>query len=462
MALRRKHRYDYDLIVIGSGGGGSVAAHISNNLGKRVAVVERSEMGGECPNWGCVPTKALLQAAEIYNAARHGQKFGIRGTTLGYNYPSIKAWKDLAVHRTGTWEGDKVYESEGIHVIKGDAHFVSPHEITVNRRHYSAENFLIATGTRSFIPPIEGLEKSGYLTFKEAINLTRPPKSMFVIGAGAIGCEFSELFSIFGTKIYLSDITPRILMKEDEEVGELAKKIFEEKRGMSVLLNAKVIRIVKEGISKRVYYQQGRDIHSVKVDEILLASGKLANVGIGLENAGVEYTPKGVQVNEYMQTTAKHIFAAGDVAGPYMFTHMAIYQSRLAANNMWHKHKVAADYRAVPRCTFVNPEIASVGMSEDECIKRDLKIKKAVAPISIIGRANTSDVDEGFVKVITRMDGTLIGASIVSPRAGEMIHELTLAVQTELTAEEVASTIHAFPTWSEAVRVACNKVNLIK
>ncbi len=461
MAFRnKKHQYDYDLIVIGSGGGGSVAAHISNSLGKRVAVVERGEMGGECPNWGCVPTKALLQAAEIYDSARHGQKFGIRGTTLGYNYPSIKAWKDLAVHRTGTWEGEKVYESEGIHVIKGAANFVSKHEITVNRRHYSAENFLIATGTRSFIPPIEGLDKAGFLTFKEAINLTRPPKSLFVIGAGAIGCEFSELFSIFGTKIYLSDIAPRVLMKEDQEVGELAGKLFEEQRGMTLLLNSKVMRVVKEGMSKRVYYQQGRETKSVKVDDILLASGKLANVDMGLENAGVEYTPKGIAVNEYMQTTAKHIYAAGDVAGPYMFTHMAIYQSRLAANNMWRKQKVATDYRAVPRCVFLNPEIASVGLSEDECIKRDLKIKKALAPISIIGRANTANVDEGFVKVITAMDGTLIGASIVSPRAGEMLHELTLAIQMELTAEEVASTIHAFPTWSEAVRVACNKIKL--
>jgi mercuric reductase len=458
MGFGRKHHYDYDLIIIGSGGGGSVAAHISNNLGKKVAVIERSEMGGECPNWGCVPTKALLQAAEIYDNARHGQKFGIRGTTLGYNYPSIKAWKDLAVHRTGTWEGEKVYEAEGIHVLRGEAHFVSPHEITVNRRHYSADKFLIATGTRSFIPPIEGLEKSGYLTFKEAINLTRPPKSVFVIGGGAIGCEFSELFSIFGTKIYLSDITPRILMKEDEEVGELAQKIFEEKRGMTVLTSTKVTRVVKEGMSRRVYYQRGRDTDSVKVDEVLLASGKLANVDMGLENAGVEYTPKGIAVNEYMQTSAKHIFAAGDVAGPYMFTHMAIYQSRLAANNMWHKQKVAADYRAVPRCVFTSPEIASVGLSEDECIKRDIKIKKALAPISIVGRANTANVDDGFVKVITTTDGTLIGASIVSPRAGEMLHELTLAIQMELTAEEVASTIHAFPTWSEAVRVACNKI----
>lgn len=315
MAFGKKNTYDYDLIVIGSGGGGSVAAHISVSLGKRVAVVEKSEMGGECPNWGCVPTKALLHAAEIYDAARHGQQFGIRGGTLGYNYPSIKAWKDLAVHRTGTWQGKKVYEAEGIHVISGEAHFISPHEITVNRRHYSAEKFLVATGTRSFIPPIEGLDKVGCLTFKEAIALSRPPKSLFVIGAGAIGCEFSELFSIFGTKIYLSDITPRLLMKEDQEVGELARKHFEEKRGMTVLTNTKVMKVAKEGLAKRVTYQQGRETKSVKVDEILLASGKLANVDIGLENAGVEYTPRNIAVNEFMQTSAPHIFASGDVAG---------------------------------------------------------------------------------------------------------------------------------------------------
>lgn len=456
--FRKSKKYEYDLVVIGSGGGGSVAAHISKHLGKKVAVVEAEEMGGECPNWGCVPTKALLHAAEIYDAAKNGQQFGIRGSTLTYNYPSLKAWKDLAVYRTGTWQGKKVYESEGITVISGMARFISPHEITVNRKHITSENFLIATGTRNFIPPIEGLDKTGFITFKEAVNLTRPPKSLFIIGAGAIGCEFAELFSIFGTKIYISDITPRLLMKEDQEVGDLVRDHFEQDRGVSVLTNTKVLAVAKDGLAKRVTYQQGRETKTVKVDEVMIASGKLANVDIGLENAGVEYSPKAITVNDYMQTTAKNIYAAGDVVGPYMFTHMAIYQSRLAANNMWKKQKVAADYRAVPRCTFLSPEVASVGLSEDECIKRDLKIKKAMAPISIIGRANTSNVDDGFVKVITTKDGTLLGASIVAPRAGEMIHELTLAVQLGLTAEEVASTIHAFPTWSEAVRVACSKI----
>jgi len=453
-----KQTYDYDLIVLGSGGGGSVAALIAAGAGKRVAIVEPGEMGGECPNYGCVPTKSLLHAAEIYDAAKHAQQFGIRSGTLTYNYPSLKAWKDMAVYRTGTGEGKRLYEAEGIKVLEGEAHFISDHEVTVNRRHISAESFIIATGTHSSIPPIEGLEKAGYITFKEAVNLTRPPKSLFIVGAGSVGCEFAELFSVFGSKVHLADITPRILPKEDEEVSELVRDTFENERGMEILTNAKVLRVAKEGLAKRVYFQQGAIEKSVKVDEVLVATGKLANVDIGLENAGVEYTPRGIQTNEFMQTTARNIYAAGDVVGPYNYTHTAIYQSRIAANNILHKQKVAADYRAVPRVVFLSPEVASVGLSEDECIKRDMPIKKAIAPVAIIGRANTSNVERGFVKVIADRHGVLVGASIVSPRAGEMIHELTLAIQMRLQAADVANTIHAFPTWSEAVRIACSKV----
>ena len=453
-----KQKYDYDLIVLGSGGGGSVGALIAASAGKRVAMIEADALGGECPNFGCVPTKSLLHAAEIYDAAKHAQQFGIRSGTLTYNYPSLKAWKDLAVYRTGTGEGKRLYEAEGVKTIQGEARFLSPHEITVNRRHLSAEHFLIATGTHNFVPPIEGLDKTGYLTFKEAVDLTRPPKSLFIVGAGSVGCEFAELFSIFGSKVYLADITPRILPKEDEEVSELVRETFESERGMEILTNTKVLRVAKEGLAKRVYFQQGASEKSVKVDEILIAAGKLANVDIGLENAGVEYTPRGINTNEFMQTTARNIFAAGDVVGPYNYAHTAIYQSRIAANNMWHKQKVAADYRAVPRVVFLNPEVASVGLSEDECIKRDMRVKKAIAPVAIIGRANTSNTERGFVKVIADRHGILVGASIVSPRAGEIIHELTLAIQMRLRAIDVANTIHAFPTWSEAVRIACSKV----
>ncbi len=453
-----KQKYDYDLVVIGSGGGGSVAAHLVAKTGRRVAIVEAGSLGGECPNYGCVPTKALLQAASLYDAAKHGQPFGIRSAAVGYNYPSVKAWKDSAVKNTGVGDSRSYHESAGVRVLSGTAHFIGPHQISVDRRHVSAENFLIASGSHWQIPEIEGLDKAGYLTPREAINLGRPPKSLFVIGAGASGCEFAELFSSFGSKIYLSDMAPRVLPREDQEVSQTVAEIFSQRRGMTILSSSKVMRVSREGTLKKVIFARGGREQSVKTEEVLVAAGRLPNTDIGLENAGVQYAAAGIGVNPYLQTSAKNIYAAGDVLGGYMLTHVATYQSRVVAHNLTHKEKRSPDYRAVPRVTFLNPEVASVGVSEEDCLRRDMAVRTAIAPVSIIGRSNTSNAREGFVKVIADKSGRLIGASAVCPRAGEVIHELTLAIQYDLLASEVASTLHAFPTWSEAVRIACGKI----
>ena len=455
-----KQKYDYDLIVIGSGAGGSVAADIVATTGKRVALVEGDTLGGECPNWGCVPTKALLHAASIYDAAKRGSQFGIRGSAVGYNYPSVKAWKDLAVKRTGAASGERYYQSRGISVFHGDAHFIGTHEITVNRRHLSAAHFLIATGSHWLVPDIQGLKTIPYLTARTALELSRPPKSLFIIGAGAVGAEFAELFSIFGSKVYLADVAPRILSKEDEEAGELVGEYFTRERGMDILTSTKVVQVQKEGISARVTYISGGEEHSVRVDAVMIATGKAPTVDLGCENAGVEYTPKGIEVNEHLQTSAPHIFAAGDVLGRNMFTHMGVYESRIAAHNILHKQKVSPNYKAVPRVTFVTPEVASVGLSEAACLKRDLPVKTAIATLNVIGRSNANNFRDGFCKVITDKKGVLLGATVVAPHAGEIIHELTLAIQHGLTAHDVANTLHAFPTWSEIVRVACGKIKV--
>lgn len=455
-----KQTYDYDLIVIGSGAGGSVAADIYASAGHKVALIEGDTMGGECPNWGCVPTKALLHAANIYDSAKHGQQYGIRSAAVGYNYPSIKAWKDKTVARTGAATNHKYYTSRGIDLHHGEARFISPHEVTINRRHLSAKHFLVATGSHWMIPDIEGLENTPYLTARTALELTRPPKSLFVIGAGSAGTEFAELFSTFGSKIYLADIAPRILPKEDEETSRVIEQAFEKSRGMTLLTKSKVVRVKREGIMTRVTYTRGGEEHTVKVDQLLIATGKTPTVDIGLENAHVEYTAKGIEVNEHLQTSAPHIYAAGDVIGRYMYTHMGVYESRIVAHNLMHKQKLTPDYRAVPRVTFLTPEVASVGLSEADCLKRDLAVKIGLAPVNIIGRSNISDHRDGFVKVIADKKGALLGATVVAPHAGEIIHELTLAVQHGLTAAHIAHTLHAFPTWSEAVRVACAKIKL--
>jgi len=453
-----RQKYDYDLIVIGSGAGGSVAADIVASAGKRVAIIEGDTLGGESPNWGCIPTKALLHAAGVYDAAKHGQPFGIRSAAVGYNYPSVKAWKDLAVQRSGATSGARYYQSRGIGLFSGMAHFISPHEITVNRRHLSAAHFLIATGSHWILPDVQGLDEVPYLTARTALELNRPPKSLFIIGGGATGTEFAELFSIFGTKIHIADVAPRLLPKEDQEVSETIEKTFKEKRGMSILTRAKVIAVAREGLMVRVTYLRGSEQHSVKVDQLLVAAGKAPTVDIGLENAGVTYTPKGIEVDDHLQTSVKHISASGDALGRNMFTHVGVYESKIFAHNLLNKGKLIPDYRAIPRVTFVSPEVASVGLSEEACLKRDLTIKTAIAPINIIGRANVSNIRDGFVKVITDKKGILLGASVVAPHAGEVIHELTLAIQHGLSASQVANTLHAFPTWSEAVRVACGKI----
>lgn len=453
-----KQTYDFDLIVIGSGAAGSIGAHIAARAGKRVAIVENGAYGGDYTNWGDVPTKALLYAARVYDEAKRGQALGLRTAAVGYNYPSVKAWKDMAVQRTGASKAKQYYEAEGIAVLKGQAHFISPHEITLSRRHISSAHFLIASGSAPILPDVSGLEQTGYLTSREAIDLIRPPKSLFIIGAGTEGCEFAQLFSTFGTKVYLADIAPRILPAEDNEVSDLMTETFTHERGMEILTSAKVVRTAKEGLLTRVTYQRGGVEAHAKVEHVLIACGKEALTDFGLENAGVQYDKTGIGVTAEMQTSAKHIYAAGDVVGPYRLTHMAIYQSRVALHNLFNRDKVTVNYKAVPRIAYLVPEVASVGMSEAACIKRDLPIKKGVAPLSIVARANMDNFKNGFVKVIALRDGTLLGATVVCPHAGEVIHELSLAIQYGIKARDVAATLHAFPSWSEAVRAACGKI----
>lgn len=455
-----KHKYDFDLIVIGSGAGGSVAADIVAAAGWRVAIIENEELGGEASNWGSVPLKSLLRAAEIYSLAKnHGPAVGLRSASIGYNYPSVRAWKDAVVKRSGSASSARYYQSKGISLLKGEARFLSPHEITVNRRHISAQHFLIASGSMPADGGVIGLDKVTHLTPRSALDLIRPPKTIFIIGAGATGCEFAELFSSFGTKVYLADRAARILPQEDTEVSQLTEEVFRRQRGMSVLTHAKVVRIAKDGVMTRVSYLHGSEEHSVKVDQVLLAAGKNPAVDLGLDNAGVEYSAKGIEVNEHLETSTKNIYAAGDILGRFFYTHTGVYESRVAANNLLYpKRKISPSYAAVPRVTFLSPEIASVGLSEADCLKRDLSIKTATAPLTIIARSNVDNVRDGFVKVITNKKLEIIGASVVAPHAGEIIHELTLAVQYGLTATEIASTLHAFPSWSEAVRVACSKI----
>lgn len=458
--MAKKPTFDFDLIVIGSGAGGSAAATIAARAGKRVAVVEASEFGGESPNWGDIPTQALLHAAQLYDEAKRATRFGLRSAMMGYNYPSLHSWKDLVIKRTGIGGNRRFYENEGISVFNSPAHFLSPHEISVARRHISAEHFIVATGSHIEAPNIQGLEQVKYFTPRTLLAASRLPKSLFVIGGGSVGVELAQLMAIFGTKVYIAEVASRLLPHEDEEVGTLLERVLKEQKGITPLTQTRVLSVIKDGIGKRITFNRGGSEKSVHVDEVLVATGRVPTVDLGLENASVAYTPKGIDVNEYLQTSARHIYAAGDVIGHGSPTHTALLESRVAAHNILHpKSRVSPDYTATPRLVFTEPGIASVGLSEDDCLKRDLRINKAVAPLSIVARSNTADFRDGFVKIITDKKGIILGSTIVSPHASEMIHELALAIKYQMTAQQISDTPHAFLSWSEAVRVAAGKLS---
>ena len=290
------------------------------------------------------------------------------------------------------------------------------------------------------------------------LELTKLPKKLCVIGAGSIGSEFTHYFSTFGTEVHLIEYSDRMISKEDEEVGELLQAIFESK-GIKVHVDSKVVKVEKKNGKKIVTFQTYGKNHRITVDEILLTAGKLPNTDLGLENARVEYTSRGIRVDGTMQTSNPHIYAAGDVTGKYMFTHTASYESRIAGHNMFSALKHIADYRAVPRVIFVDPEFATVGATEEELKNSGRKYQVAAVPINVIGRSNTSQEDTGFVKIIANKKGVILGGSIVAPRAGEMIHELALAIQWRMKASKLDYTIHAYPTWSQAVRICASRIN---
>lgn len=456
--MAQKPTFDYDIIVIGSGAGGSPAATIAARNGKKVAVVEKESFGGESPNWGEIPLGTLLHAANIYDKAKQSAKFGLRTSTVGYNYPSLLSWKDTTIKRTGAAGNRRYYEKQGISAFAGSAHFLSPNEISVNRRHLSARKFLIATGSEWKIPEIPGITETPYQTPKTILSLTRPPKSLFIIGSGSTAVEIASLLSIFGTKVYLSDTAARILPDYDSEVADLLGDQFKKQRGMTILPSTKVVAVQKESLHKRVTYIKSGSEHSVKVDEIMIADERVPVTDLGLENAGVKYNHRGISVDENLQTSARHIFAAGSCIYAPATTHSVLMHSRVAAHNLLRRKFMPVDQNLPLQITRTQPTIARVGLSEDDCIRRDRRIKTAIAPLTLVPRSNITDQSLGFVKLIADGKGTLIGATIVAPHASEMIHELALAIRHGMSAGDIATTPHDFTSWSEAIRVAATKL----
>lgn len=456
-STKKPTKFDFDLIVIGSGAGGGVSAHLAAGYGKKVGLVEADRLGGDCPNYSCIPTKSLLAAANALDAMKSASKHGLRASNIGYSASSLTTWRDSVIAQANGSQNAKAFTADGIKVIKGHAHFLSPWVISVGTHRYSARKFIIASGSSPIIPEIPGLAESGYITYREAGALKEMPKSIVIIGGGATAYEFGQIFSKFGARVHIVERHRHLLPAEDAEVGDLAEAVLSAD-GIRVHLNSKVTRVSGEGKHKVVEFEHGGQQHRLACDSVMVASGKKPNVDIGLENTGIKFTSAGIKVGPNLQTTKKHIFAVGDVLGADMFAHVAAQHARVAAHNLFKAKKVRFNNHALPRVFYGMPEIAAVGKNEHQLVSMNVSYQTAIAPIGVVGRSGPANYDSGFVKLIATHSGTLIGASIVAPHAGEMLQELTFAINRGHKACDVAETIHPFPTWSEAIRIAASRI----
>ena len=450
-------RFDYDLAVIGSGDAGGKAALIAAESGLRVVLIEANKWGGSSLNSTNVPFGALFHASQIYKKAIEGGKFGISSNGLRYNYPTINNWKNVAMRRAKS-NSKAEFEENNITCIKGRARFISKKELAVNDEVIRAKKYLIATGASILDTGIKIPENVDYWLPEDVLSMLRPPKSIFIIGAGSTGCELAQYFATLGSEVIIADIAGRLLPREDEEVGQVMDDVFNKDK-IKVLTQSRVIALEKDGQTKKVIFLRGGQEKSVRINEILMCTGSAPNVDIGLENAGVKFDQSGVSVDITMRTSQKHIYAAGDVVGGKSSTEKAEMEARVAAMHIIRKSKAIADYRGLIRVTDTYPEVAQIGETEDDCIRADKKIKKIVVPLDAVMKANLSDTHNGFIKLITaKKSDKLLGATIMAPDAGILAQELAFALCYDLTADNIAMVPHIANDWNAIIREACERI----
>ena len=453
----KNNHYDFDLICIGAGSAGLTAANLGRHQGKTVALVEADQIGGVCPHQGCIPSKALLHCSNLFNQARWGGRWGLQSQDIRLNYDKVQTYKNQVIANTQVDQGQAALDRLGITYLKGRAGFINPTTISVGGLSYRARNYIIATGSKPIMPQLPGLKPEHILTYREFVNLSKLPASVLILGAGPISLEMAWFFNNCQTQVIMVSAHNRLLPKEDKEAGQLMTRLFEQ-NNIQVDLNCQIEQIKSRPDNRiQVSYLQADQSRLAVVDKIVLDLGQKPNLtGLDLEAAEVKMiSPSKIKVNGQLQTSQKHIYVAGDAVGHQPLTHLAIYQASLISQNLWLKGRTRlVDYRAIPRVVFSQPEVAAVGLTEANLMAQGQKYRVAISPIGVIGRANISYQRSGFVKIITKNNNQILGATIVSPRAGEMIHELALAIKHNLTSLDVAETIHAFPTYSEAIRLA--------
>ena len=491
-ASAKPKRFDRNLIVIGAGAGGLVSAYIAAVVKARVTLVEAHKMGGDCLNYGCVPSKALIKSAKLAHQMRHGETYGLHSTPPTFSFKAVMQRIQDIVRAIEPHDSVERYTGLGVEVLQGHAKLVNPWTVEIRLNDGSTQTLttrsvVIAAGARPFVPPLPGLEDSGYVTsdtmWEKFGALDEVPKRLVVLGGGPIGCELAQSFARLGSQVTQVEMAPRVMAREDEEVSELARQALL-KDGVDVRTGHKALRVEKNSVRPERVLRQAQDDREdgastssartggvlvvehagaeqrIEFDELLCAVGRSARLtGYGLEELGIP-TNKTVETNEYLQTLYPNIYAAGDVAGPYQFTHVAAHQAWYAAVNALFGDfkKFKADYRVIPWATFIDPEVARVGLNEQEAKEQGIAVEVTRYGIDDLDRAIADSEAHGFVKVLT-VPGkdTILGVTIVGTHAGDLLAEYVLAMKHGLGLNKILGTIHTYPTLAEANKYAAGE-----
>ncbi len=458
--MPKPKKFDRNLIVIGAGAAGLVSAYIAATVKAKVSLIEKHKMGGDCLNTGCVPSKALIRSSKLVHQMQNPQAFGIKTSNVEFEFSDIMQRVHSAIKKIEPHDSVERYSKMGVDCISGDAKLISPYEVEVNQQVLSAKNIIIATGARPFIPPIAGIETAPILTSNTLWDLQKLPKRLLVLGGGPIGCELAQSFARLGAEVTLVEMQNQLMGREDQDVAHYIEQKFKAEN-INVLTQYKATAFTQQehehiAVCQSLHNQQEQQI---AFDQVLVAVGRRANTeGFGLEDLNIELNQNGtIKTNAYMQSNIKHIYACGDVAGPYQFTHTAAHQAWYCAVNALFGRfkKFKADYSVIPWATFTDPEVARVGLNETEAKAQGIPFEVTRYDINDLDRAIVDSSDYGFVKVLTKPGkDTILGATIVGEHASDLISEYISAMKHGFGLNAILGTIHIYPTLAEANKYA--------
>ena len=455
----------YDLVVIGGGTAGLVTAAGAAGLGATVALIERDKLGGDCLNTGCVPSKALLAAAHAAAAVTRGAAFGVSATLNAVDFAAVMARVRATRAAIAPHDSAARFAGLGVHVFFGSAAFTSPSSVDVNGTRLSFSRAVIATGARPAMPDIDGLHGPGVLTSESIFELAAQPRRLAILGGGAVGCELAQAFARLGTRVYLLEASPRLLPREDADAAAVVRDALQ-REGVAVMTGATAHHAAARAEGWQLTITRGAISDALDVDHVLVAVGRRANTEtLALADAGVATDPHGrVRVNDFLQTANRRIYAAGDVCLPWQFTHAADWSARLVIRNALFAGRARVSGLVLPRATFTDPELAAIGLTTEEAQARGVAVTPFDVPFASVDRAMTDGRTRGFLRVLVRRGSDrILGATIVGPRAGELVSEIAVAMRANMGLAGLSNVVHPYPGYADAIRRAadaCNRARL--